>query len=132
MHECIAVLVRDGHQLEATDQISTYMYISGSVDIGQWWDTDHENLINTYSLHMLKSHTHAETSHREHSRYQLSLRCCRDIRYLTWHTISRDILGINLQHLPRYSILGINIRTGYSVPAGHGGFKWVLIPRDRR
>jgi hypothetical protein len=44
MHECIAVLVRAKHQVEATDQISTYMYLSESFDIGQWRDIDHENL----------------------------------------------------------------------------------------
>jgi hypothetical protein len=39
---------------------------------------------------MLKSHTHAEISHREHSRYQLT-------------DLFRDTIGINLQLLPRYA-----------------------------
>jgi hypothetical protein len=64
------------------------------IGIGQTWDIDHENLINTYSLDMLKSHTHAEISHREHSRYQPNLHTSPEDSSVSTYNFSRVMLGI--------------------------------------
>ena len=110
MHSYARTSSKVENQMEATDQVSTPISESVGLIFVDLGNIDHEHLINTYSLclDMLRSHTYAEFSHREHSRYQPNLQLLP--RYRRYQ--------LNLQLLPMYAVCSVST-VNVTVPAGY-------------
>ena len=101
------------NQMEATDQVSTHVSESvGSILVRRGTSIMNTSSTRTHSFGMLKSHTYAEFSHREHSRYQPNLQFLA--RYRRYQ--------LNLQLLPMYAVcsvstVNVTVPAGYVIPA---------------